>query len=93
MLDPATNKVVTLYEHISHIIALEIFVKRPNNQNYKTAAMDDKEIDIDFKNEEEKFGDLEAKSGGHLTVVSIDFSEKMYIYEGDKLSRVIELRK
>lgn len=90
VLDPATEKVQTLYQHKSHIIALEIF----HPKTPETTPHFDKDIEIGFKHEEEKFSDQELKSASrNLTVVSIDYSELLYLYEGNKLNKVVELRK
>jgi hypothetical protein len=90
VLDPATEKIQTLYQHKSHIIALEIF----HPKTPETTPHFDKDIEIGFKHEEEKFSDQELKSASrNLTVVSIDYSELLYLYEGNKLNKIVELRK
>jgi len=52
-------------------------------------------FEIEIKNEEEKLADLESKRSDttSLVIVTIDHSEQMFVYQDNKLAKVIEIRK
>jgi len=88
IFDPQTHKTVTLYQHRSQVVALAMFLT-----NQVTPNKDAFEIEI--KNEEEKLADLESKRSDttSLVIVTIDHSEQMFVYQDNKLAKVIEIRK
>ena len=92
MMDLHNNKITTLYEHTSHIVAFEILY----NQTTPLTPHSDKNVYInnDNKHEEEKLSDIESRAvSSSLQIFSIDYTEKLCIYEGHKVSQVVELRK
>jgi len=92
MMDLHTNKITTLYEHKSHIVAFEILY----NQSTPITPNSDKNVYLNNgdKQEEEKLSDMESRGiSGGLQVFSIDYTEKLCIYQDHKVSQVIDLRK
>ena len=94
MLDLHTNKITTLYEHKSHIVAFEILY----NQGTPATPRSDKNVYLNNNNgdkhEEEKLSDMESRGvSGGLQIFSIDYTEKLAIYQENKLSQVIDLRR
>ncbi len=92
MIDLHNNKITTLYEHKSHIVAFEILY----NQSTPLTPHSDKNVYLNNENnkhEEEKLSDIESRAASSsLQIFSIDYTEKLVIYEDHKISQVTELR-
>lgn len=85
LFDPYNDKTVTLYEHKSHIVALNIFI--PDSEDDKP------QFDINSRHEEEKISVSNKISKEYPVIVSIDYKEGLYYFNGGELSQTLSIRR